>query len=152
MKKIFAFMKTALVAAVGLSLFACSVDGSKDDVTADVASKDCGSVKFSIAIPRFMVSDTDTNARMVMPCTKVIKFYIYDSSENAEDDTHLVYKKEFAVGNSDISYSELSEDYNYISVELDDVPTGNYEADSMLIALYDSKENMLSYAYNTTEV
>lgn len=154
MKKIFAFMKTALVAAVGLSLFACSVDGSKDDAVA----KDCGSVKFSIAIPKFMVPDTDTNARMVMPSTSVIKLSIYDSAANWNDEDHLVYKKEFSVGNSGLSYSELSENYNFITAELNDVPIGNYEAESMFIQLYDSKINSdptmtpLTYGYNANAV
>ncbi|MCR5126021.1 MAG: hypothetical protein K6B43_12650 [Treponema sp.] len=140
MKKIFAFMKTALVAAVGLSLFSCSVDGNKDDI----AAKDCGSIKLSIAIPKFMTPDADTSARMVMPSTKVIRLEIYENADSEK----IIYFKEFSVANSGLSY----EDYNYITAELDDVPIGTYEAKSMYIQLFDGKGTNLTHGLNNDEV
>lgn len=136
MKKIFAFMKMALAATVALTVFSCSVDENKDEV----ATKDCGSLKLSIAIPKFMVPDTDASARMVMPSTKVIKFFIYKNADSDE----VIYSKELSVSNSGLEYK----DFSIVTAQLDDVPAGNYPKRTMKIELYDSQENLLTHALN----
>lgn len=136
-KKIFF---VALWAFIALSVMSCSMDEK------DVGVKDSGSVKLSFAIPNFMKPETNnSSSRMVMPSTRVIKFYIY------EDDTleETLYTKQFSVDNSGLSYN----DYTMVTARLDDVPVGTYPEGTMLVELYDSKiDFILTQALNESEV
>ncbi len=130
----------ALWALTGLFVISCSVnDMSINDV-------ENGSVSIKFAIPNFMKTETtDASSRMIMPSTRVIKFYIYT------DDTleTTLYTKQFSVDNSGLSYN----DYTMITARLDDVPVGTYAEGTMLVELYDSKVDfILTQALNDSEV
>lgn len=144
MKKIFTFIKLSFLAALTLFIFSCSAG----EIEIDETKTDCGSIKLSFAIPKFMVPDTNTSARMVMPSTRVIKLFIYDDLNNVDEDEHIYYQKEFSLSNPSIEYN----DYVVVTANVDDVPQGDYEAGIMKIELYDTQENLLTHAFNDSDV
>ena len=131
-----------LAVLTGLSVISCAVN--EDNFSSTQVQEERGAVSLSFAIPKFMKPRAATSARMIMPSTRVIKFYIYSDAEQNEE----IYSKEIALENSG-----ESEDFTYVTASLDDVPVGTYAEGTMRIELYDSKVDfILTCAVNDSEV
>lgn len=147
MRRFFAF--AALSAALLSGFFFSCSDGVQAEEDSAAVGADCGSVRLSLAVPRFIVPDAAVGGRMVMPCTSVIKFYIYTDASA----TTVSYSKEFNVLSSGSNVLNGGvKDYAYVTAQLNDVPTGSYGSNRMKVELYDSKGNLLTSAKNLVSV